>query len=114
MIDISTLKNKDIVEKMANYEKVFWLNPNVGSAPCPYGIEEINDVEARLARFAPFILKAFPDTAETMGIIESPLKEIPEMKKALTKLTGDFPGKLYLKMDSHLKVSGSVKARGGI
>ena len=36
------------------------------------------------------------------------------MKKVLTEMTGDFPGKLYLKMDSHLKVSGSVKARGGI
>ncbi len=114
MFDIKTLKNSELVEKMAAYEKVFWKNPDLGSAPCPYGIEEINDAEARLARFAPYILKAFPDTAETQGIIESPLREIPEMKKALVQMTGDFPGRLFLKMDSHLKVSGSIKARGGI
>ena len=114
MFDIKTLKNSELVEKMAAYEKVFWKNPDLGSAPCPYGIEEINDAEARLARFAPYILKAFPDTAETHGIIESPLREIPEMKKALVQMTGDFPGRLFIKMDSHLKVSGSIKARGGI
>ena len=60
MVDIKTLKNSELVEKMARYEKVFWLNPNVGSRPCPYGLAEIEDAEARLARFAPYILKAFP------------------------------------------------------
>ena len=114
MIDIQTLKGKEYVEKMARYEKVFWENPNVGKGTCPYGMAEIDDAEARLKRFAPYILKAFPDTAETGGIIESPLREIPEMKKSLVRMTGDFPGKLYIKMDSHLKVSGSIKARGGI
>ncbi len=93
MIDISTLKNAELVDKMANYEKVFWENPERGKGNCPYGIEEIEDAEARLARFAPYILKAFPDTAETSGIIESPLREIPEMKKELEKMTGPFPGK---------------------
>ncbi len=114
MVDISTLKNSELVARMANYEKVFWENPDYGRGECPYGLAEIEDAEARLKRFAPYILKAFPDTAETSGIIESPLREIPEMKKKLVEMTGDFPGKLYLKMDSHLKVSGSVKARGGI
>ena len=113
-MDIKELRNSELVEKMARYEKIFWQNPDVGSRPCPYGMAEIEDAEARLKRFAPYILKAFPDTAETAGIIESPLREIPEMKKSLVRMTGDFPGKLYLKMDSHLKVSGSVKARGGI
>ena len=102
-MDIKELRNSELVEKMARYEKIFWQNPDVGSRPCPYGMAEIEDAEARLKRFAPYILKAFPDTAETAGIIESPLREIPEMKRSLVRMTGDFPGKLYLKMDSHLK-----------
>ena len=113
-MDINELKGKEYLAKMAAYEKVFWLNPDLGKEACPYGLADIDDAEARLERFAPLILKAFPDTAETGGIIESPLKEIPEMKKRLVEMTGDFPGRLFIKMDSHLKVSGSVKARGGI
>ena len=114
MVDIKSLRNSELVEKMARYEKIFWENPDVDKGHCPYGMAEIEDAEARLARFAPYILKAFPDTAETGGIIESPLREIPAMKERLVQMTGDFPGRLFLKMDSHLKVSGSVKARGGI
>ena len=78
--------------------------------------DDIRDAEERLLRFAPFIKKAFPETEETDGIIESPLREIPNMKKALSDEFGHeiVSGKLFLKMDSHLAVAGSVKARGGI
>lgn len=114
-MDINTLKNSEVISRMADYEKIFWLNPDCEDEPsCPYGLSDIDDAEARLQRFAPFILKAFPETAETQGIIESPLREIPEMRSILAAENGDFPGRLFLKMDSHLKVSGSVKARGGI
>lgn len=114
-MNINDLKNSDIIRAMSDYEKVFWLNSDCEAEPsCPYGLKDIEDAEARLKRFAPFILKAFPETAETQGIIESPLKEIPQMKKVLEAENGSFPGRLFLKMDSHLKVSGSVKARGGI
>ena len=34
-------------------------------------------------RFAPFIKKVFPETAETNGIIESPLEPIFAMQKEL-------------------------------
>ena len=76
---------------------------------------DIADAEARLQRFAPFIRKCFPETEETGGLIESPLRKIPAMQAALAQACGcEIPGALYLKMDSHLAIAGSVKARGGI
>jgi len=77
--------------------------------------EAISDAEKRLARFAPFIQKQFPETSADYGLIESPLKEIPNMQLALEKNDScDICGRLFLKMDSHLPIAGSVKARGGI
>jgi len=77
--------------------------------------EDISDAEARLQRFAPFIKKRFPETQQDNGLIESPLKAIPQMQQTLEQQYGcEIPGKLLLKMDSHLAIAGSVKARGGI
>jgi len=104
-----------IIADMAEYKEIFWFNPKADDdAEIPFGMKDIEDAEARLARFAPYIMRAFPETAASGGIIESPLKEIPSMKKELEKMCGDFDGKLYLKCDSHLPISGSIKARGGI
>jgi len=75
--------------------------------------EKIQDAQRRLLRFAPFIEAVFPETAVSHGIIESDLREIPVMQAELRK-TGFIPGRLFLKMDSHLPIAGSVKARGGI
>jgi len=76
---------------------------------------DIEDAEERLLRFAPFIKKCFPETERDNGLIESPLREIPKMKSALEGAYGtDIAGRLFLKMDSHLAIAGSVKARGGI
>ncbi len=103
-------------------KEMFWVNPfklpfeSIRNL-CELIVsdEDIMEAEARLNRFAPFIKKYFPETECTKGLIESPLKQIPEMQKALEKTynTKIF-GKLFLKMDSHLAVAGSVKARGGI
>ena len=77
--------------------------------------DDIADAEQRLARFAPFIKKCFPETEETNGLIESPLREIGNMKNELEGYANiKISGKLFLKMDSHLAIAGSVKARGGI
>ena len=76
---------------------------------------DIADAQARLVRFAPFIRKYFPETEAEQGLIESPLRQIPEMKKALEEAYScQICGNLFLKMDSHLAIAGSVKARGGI
>ena len=104
-----------VIGKMAACEEIFWVNPHAGQdKPLPFGKEDMDDAEARLARFAPYIAKAFPETARSGGIIESKLVEIPKMKLALEHMCGNFDGKLFLKCDSHLPISGSVKARGGI
>lgn len=78
-------------------------------------MEDIDDAEARLLRFAPFIMKCFPETKERNGLIESALTPIPKMQEFLNQTYGDtIQGRLLLKQDSHLAVAGSVKARGGI
>ena len=108
------------VKKIVGKEELVWLNPKEidykeYEKNLPVSDEELKDAEERLKRFAPFIKKVFPETAETNGIIESPLEPIFSMQKELEKLyETEIPGKLYLKMDSHLPVAGSVKARGGV
>lgn len=116
-MDVTKLKVlHPVVADMAEAKEVFWLNKRADEKRIlDFGMKDIEEAEARLARFASYISTAFPETKESKGIIESPLKEIPNMKKELEKMTGkEFDGRLFMKMDSHLPVSGSIKARGGI
>ena len=109
------MKNNPLVADMAAYKEVFWINPDSGKvADIPFNMKDIEDAEARLARFAPYLAKAFPETAASGGIIESELVEISKMKPVLEEMTGPFGGRLFIKLDSNLPVSGSIKARGGI
>lgn len=109
----------EYLEKLKNAEEVVWINPEKlsaeeGLAQIEFSEADIDDAAARLVRFAPLIRKMFPETSETGGIIESPLTEIDEMKDVLNAEGAELEGRLFLKRDSDLKVSGSVKARGGI
>lgn len=104
-----------VVGQLMDLEETLWLNPNLRTgeaalADCPLTADDVADAEARLRRFAPYLAAVFPDTAPAGGIIESPLTPIPTMQERL----GDFPGRLLLKQDSRLPISGSIKARGGI
>lgn len=104
------------IQSMIDDGEILWLNHMVGrEKELPFSMEDIDDAEARLARFAPYMMKAFPETEGSKGIIESQLAEIGKMKSVLESMWGiDIPGRLLLKCDSHLPVSGSIKARGGI
>ncbi|EPK3419147.1 D-serine ammonia-lyase [Proteus mirabilis] len=120
-IDINKLKNYyPLVRDLVDLKEVVWFNPNVTSTDqgLPYvGLtqNDVMDAQARLQRFAPYLMKAFPETASTKGIIESAVVDIPQMKEALEKRYNTLiEGQLRLKKDSHLPISGSIKARGGI
>lgn len=108
-MDVNNLiKNNTVVRQLAACSEVFWENGSV-SQNYEDNIVDIDEAEARLIRFAPFIKRVFPQVSD--GIIESPLKEIGSMKEQMdTKIDG----RLFLKCDSHLPISGSIKARGGI
>ena len=110
----------EIVEKIADAKEIGWINQKLipwANAKDTFEIsmEDIEDAERRLERFAPFIMKCFPETVPQNGMIESALVPITHMKKYLEeKYDIRIPGELLLKQDSHLAVAGSVKARGGI
>ncbi|RNE80863.1 D-serine ammonia-lyase [Vibrio cholerae] len=109
-----------LVKELIELKEVSWLNPSItrleeGLSYVGLGSEDIQDASQRLKRFAPYLAKAFPETAKTNGIIESEVVPISEMQSVLER-EYDTPiqGRLLLKKDSHLPISGSIKARGGI
>ena len=99
-------------------KEVVWINPkkkqsSTALEETELKYEDILDAESRLKRFAPLIKRLFPETDD--GIIESELIEIPSMKNEIEmRYNKKFKGRLFLKCDSHLKIAGSIKARGGI
>lgn len=108
-----------LLTDIINLDPVFWLNPHLKSmASLPALPVSIHDMEKAMnlwERFIPFFEAEFPETQQTNGVIESPLKQIEAMKIELEEdhaLTLD--GELYLKCDNLLPIAGSIKARGGI
>ena len=81
-------KNADLLKEVAKGKEVVWINENLektedAMAKINITMADIDDAEARLARFAPFLMKKFPETIPTNGLIESPLTYIPNMQKKL-------------------------------
>lgn len=97
-------------------KETYWENPMRQDAEkalsnMSLSVKDVDDAASRLDRFAPLIMKLFPETAPMNGRIESPLAEIKAFKK---NFGNDVPGRFFLKQDSELPIAGSVKARGGI
>lgn len=116
-MDVDKLKVEyPILDDISNCEEVFWLNDRLGEEKeLPFSEKDIDEAESRLLRFAPYLQVAFPEMIPYNGIIESELKDISRMKEELEDELGEkIPGRLLLKCDSHLPISGSIKARGGI
>lgn len=111
------IKEYQLLEEIINTNEVFWANPDYRTDKHINTLTEadINDAAERLERFSPYIARVFPETSETNGIIESPLITIPKMQNVMEhKYDIKFNNNLLLKCDSHMPISGSIKARGGI
>ncbi|QQE81364.1 D-serine ammonia-lyase [Alicyclobacillus sp. SO9] len=109
-----------LLDFIQSSQEVLWLNPRWLPAAqvlpsLSVSRAEVVDAEQRLLRFAPYIQRAFPETIVDGGLIESPLRAICEMQEGMQReFDTDIVGPMLLKLDSELKISGSIKARGGI
>ncbi|MCB1639969.1 MAG: D-serine ammonia-lyase, partial [Thiothrix sp.] len=114
------IRTYPLLSQLMALEEVCWFNPAITTlaAGLPYvGLDatDIQDASTRLQRFAPYLMRAFPETVCTNGLIESALLDIPHMQQQLEQEAATrIHGRLLLKQDSHLPISGSIKARGGI
>lgn len=109
----------DVIKQLQTREPALWINPDrqhiePRESVDGYGFIYIKAAQNRLMRFAPYIRRAFPETEQRAGVIESELIEIPQMREWLNESGADIRGSLFLKDDAHLPIAGSVKARGGI
>ncbi|WP_166362088.1 D-serine ammonia-lyase [Pseudomonas akapageensis] len=109
-----------LIRDLVALQETTWFNPAV--APVAESIGDVGltaadvaDASARLTRFASYLRLAFPETDCSGGIIESDIQPLPQLQNLLSERYGQtLPGALWLKRDSHLPISGSIKARGGI
>lgn len=111
----------ELLKKLRHYQPTLWLNSgkkntSEATAQLPLSYNDIVDASDRLQRFAPYIEKVYPQTTKRHGLIESELLPIPHFGETLaaTYHIDLSPQQLWLKQDSHLPISGSIKARGGI
>ena len=119
---LSSLERREILlTDIRNAIELEWSNPmkmNNDDAVLrsTLTMADIDSAYARLRRFAPLMRLLFPETEARNGMIDSDLVEVSKLKRALnnSRIGADIKGRLMMKMDSHLAVAGSVKARGGI
>lgn len=121
LTDAESLKQSfPLLNELCALQPVTWFNPRYTSMQEGYphvglSAEQVADAAARLERFAPWLAIAFPETQASGGIIESPICPLPVLQTVLdARYCQQLTGSLWLKKDSHLPVSGSIKARGGI
>lgn len=111
------IKETPILKEVIDLKPVSWINPNRKSMKTmpafSMKMEDMKAAEELWNRFIPFFKKAFPETAETGGVLESPLVELPNMKSVLSEHGSKVDGRLFLKCDNALPIVGSIKARGG-
>jgi D-serine dehydratase len=114
MVDFTNHLDGDLLSDLQVKKETFWANDRLklsGSSES----KEMIEAGQLLSRFAPYLKEVFPETGQTNGIIESPVKNLPNMQMSLQDYYQiNIPGKLMLKCDNQLPIAGSIKARGGI
>lgn len=114
------LQENPVIQQMMLGQPIHWNNgdllvPDEAIAVSGFSRRDVEEARDRLERFAPYLAAVFPETRPAGGIIESPLRPVPRFRASLEQAWGlRLPDNVYLKMDSHLPVSGSIKARGGL
>ena len=109
-----------LIRDLVALQETTWFNPGVAPVAQAIGdagltAADVADASARLARFASYLRRAFPETECSAGIIESDIVPVAHLQPLLGERYGQtLNGALWLKRDSHLPISGSIKARGGI
>ena len=109
-----------LIRDLVALQQTTWFNPGV--APTAQALADVGltaadvaDASARLTRFASYLQRVFPETQNSGGIIESDIMPLTRLQPLLSERYGQsLTGALWLKRDSHLPISGSIKARGGI
>jgi len=99
--------------ELATARPLLWINPSLGreNVASSLGLADMRAAGQRLERFAPLMVRLFPELRAAGGLVESPLIDVPNLQRAL----GMNPewGRLWVKSDHSLPVAGSIKARGG-
>jgi D-serine dehydratase len=109
-----------LIRDLVALKETTWFNPGVAPVAQALGdvgltAADVADASARLTRFAAYLQRAFPETQGSGGIIESDIVPLAHLQPLLGERYAQvLPGALLLKRDSHLPISGSIKARGGI
>lgn len=107
------------IDKLKSREHFLWINPNKISSEKSLPLQElslcdIREAEERLKRFAPLLVKFFPELEVSGGIVRSDLIGLDNMASILApSVDSSLVGRFFLKGDHALPVSGSIKARGG-
>lgn len=124
--------HRAIIDRVTAADPVFWRNPRVvpgdprtGQAearrpveavePVRFSLQDMEAAAARWQRFAPLLMRLFPETVAAHGIVESPLRPAPRLAAALAERY-HLPRapRILLKCDNELPIAGSIKARGGV
>lgn len=109
-----------LIRDLVALQQTIWFNS--GLAPTAQALADVGltaadvaDASARLTRFASYLQRVFPETQSSGGIIDSDIMPLTRLQPLLSERYGQtLTGALWLKRDSHLPISGSIKARGGI
>lgn len=119
-ISRATAAQDPVLNTLQQARESLWINPKLTAfdrikTQLPLSYADMEQAAARLLRFAPYFKTVFPETAARNGIIESNLIRADRGAAAVAELFHTTPpARLLVKCDSHLPISGSIKARGGI